>query len=307
MTVALLICALLPVLVAMPLHARESRLLRAQAALAAPIAATYRRRAKRWRAEAWFASAAALAWLAPALAYGPGWHPWLGAALALAGFALVQWGLPRWRFGAPARGPLRPRAEHWRALPADTAAALDALARRCGCAGARFIAVDDGGGRRNARALPVRGGTEVFLWQGLLDALDRDGLRAVVAHELAHGHRHHHGRRRVALALLAVPFAAMLVAVGIGIWPPATLAILPVLGFAARGVLAAQQRRFEHEADAFAVAQVGAAPLHAALCVLYGEAATIATDRWLSACCDTHPAPQSRLRRLCPPPSVPPT
>ncbi|WP_028007021.1 M48 family metallopeptidase [Solimonas flava] len=300
MTLALLICALLPMLVALPLHARESRLLRAQTARATALVATYRRRAQRWRAEALMASGAALAWLAPASLYGPGWRPWAGAAFALAGFALVQWGLPRWLFGVPERGPLRPGAAHRRALPAETAAMLDALAQRCGCAGARFVAIDDGGDRRNARALPARGGTEVFLWQGLLDALDRDGLRAVVAHELAHGRLHHHRRRRVMLALLAVPLVAMLAAAGLGTWPPATLALLPVLGFVARGVLAAQQRRFEHEADAFAVAQVGAAPLHAALCALYGEAAAIVTDRWLGACCDTHPAPQSRLRRLRP-------
>lgn len=145
-------------------------------------------------------------------------------------------------------------------------------------------------GQLNGRAEGILWNQRVVLNQTLAEALPPEQLAAVVAHEA--GHLRHRHREWFALWRLALG--------GLAVWlvrdPVLLVLALPVLALWVKPLESLMIRRWEHEADAFAMAQAGADSFGLALERLYGANASAPEPEPVWALFHhPHPVPLRRL------------
>ncbi|MHA7599659.1 M48 family metallopeptidase [Alicycliphilus sp. T452] len=206
-------------------------------------------------------------------------------------------------------------------------ARVTALMQRCGFAAKGLFVMD--GSRRSAHANAYFTGfgaaKRVVFYDTLLKQLAPGEVEAVLAHELGH-FRHKHIARRLAgmfaislagFALLGWLSARGWFYTGLGVQPnlmlpgvPGSapndgLALLlfllaaPVFTLFLTPLLARLSRRYEFQADAYAVAQASGADLASALLKLYQDnASTLTPDPVYARFYYSHPPAAERLARL---------
>ena len=242
---------------------------------------------------------------------GPRW--WLYAWAALVAYQLlVMWIAPNF---------IMPLFNKFTPLEDDTLKTrVTALMDRAGFKAKGFFVMD--GSRRSAHSNAFFTGfgasKRVVFFDTLLAQLNGDEMEAVLAHELGHfKHRH-------ILKMMATNFAMSLAGLallgwlsqqiwfytGLGITPNlnggnSALALLlfmltlPLLTFFVSPLSARRSRRFEFEADAYAVANSQASALSSALLKLYQDnASTLTPDPWFVAFYYSHPPASQRLARF---------
>ena len=197
---------------------------------------------------------------------------------------------------------------------------VTALMTRSGFTAKGFFVMD--GSRRSAHSNAFFTGfgaaKRVVFFDTLLAQLNGDEMEAVLAHELGHfKHRH-------ILKMMATSFATSLAGLallgwvsqqvwfytGLGVMPNlggnnSALAlllfmlVLPLFTFFVSPVSARRSRKFEFEADAYAVANSDRQALSSALLKLYQDnASTLTPDPWFVAFYYSHPPASQRLARM---------
>jgi STE24 endopeptidase len=197
---------------------------------------------------------------------------------------------------------------------------VTALMTRSGFKAKGFFVMD--GSRRSAHSNAFFTGLgsakRVVFFDTLLAQLSGDEMEAVLAHELGHfKHRH-------ILKMMLTSFAVSLVGLallgwlsqqvwfytGLGVSPNlngsnSALALLlfmltlPLVTFFVSPLSARRSRRFEFEADAYAVSNSNASALCSALLKLYQDnAATLTPDPWFVAFYYSHPPAAQRMARI---------
>jgi len=245
-----------------------------------------------------FAAAAGAAAVAAARRWPRGW--WLAGAggSVLFGAALT----------AAAPVLLDPIFNDFRALPAgQTRSDVLELARAAGVRVREVYSVD--ASRRttaaNAYVTGIGPSRRVVLFDTLLDGFDRDEIRLVVAHELAHV-RHRDVLRSVAFAAAVAPAAALAVQRLSWAMSPerGTPAALPAVALAAGlvgapvGVIgAALSRAVERRADQFALRLAGAPDAFVAFerAIALRNVADLDPPRWVTTLLASHPPTAERI------------
>ena len=197
---------------------------------------------------------------------------------------------------------------------------VSALMSRSGFTAKGFFVMD--GSRRSAHSNAFFTGfgaaKRVVFFDTLLEQLNADEMEAVLAHELGHfKHRH-------ILKMMLTSFAVSLLGLallgglsqqvwfytGLGVAPNLTgnnsalalllfMLVLPLFTFFISPLSARRSRRFEFEADAYAVANSQAAALRSALLKLYQDnASTLTPDPLYVAFYYSHPPASQRLARM---------
>lgn len=200
------------------------------------------------------------------------------------------------------------------------ASRVQALMNRCGFRSKGFFVMD--GSRRSAHANAYFTGLgsakRVVFFDTLLSQLSAPEVEAVLAHELGHFHHRHIVKRVVLMAAMSLLGLAALgwlsnqvwFYTGLGVEPRLTggneaLALLlflmasPLVTFFVSPLTAANSRRHEFEADAFAARHANGADLSGALLKLYRDnASTLTPDPWYVWFYYSHPPAADRLARL---------
>ena len=197
---------------------------------------------------------------------------------------------------------------------------VTALMTRSGFTAKGFFVMD--GSRRSAHSNAFFTGfgaaKRVVFFDTLLAKLNGDEMEAVLAHELGHfKHRH-------ILQMMATSFATSLVGLallgwvsqqvwfytGLGVMPNLSgnnsalalllfMLVLPLFTFFVTPLSALRSRKFEFEADAYAVANSDGKALASALLKLYQDnASTLTPDPWYVAFYYSHPPASQRLARM---------
>ena len=197
---------------------------------------------------------------------------------------------------------------------------VTALMTRSGFTAKGFFVMD--GSRRSAHSNAFFTGfgdaKRVVFFDTLLAQLNGDEMEAVLAHELGHfKHRH-------ILKMMATNFATSLAGLallgwvsqqiwfytGLGVMPNLGgnnsalalllfLLVLPLFTFFVSPLSARRSRKFEFEADAYAVANSDRQALSSALLKLYKDnASTLTPDPWYVAFYYSHPPASQRLARM---------
>lgn len=197
---------------------------------------------------------------------------------------------------------------------------VTALMTRSGFTAKGFFVMD--GSRRSAHSNAFFTGfgdaKRVVFFDTLLAQLTGDQMEAVLAHELGHfKHRH-------ILKMMATSFATSLAGLallgwvsqqiwfytGLGVMPNIGgnnsalalllfLLVLPLFTFFVSPLSARRSRKFEFEADAYAVANSDRQALSSALLKLYKDnASTLTPDPWYVAFYYSHPPASQRLARM---------
>ncbi len=197
---------------------------------------------------------------------------------------------------------------------------VSALMNRAGFRAKGFFVMD--GSRRSAHSNAFFTGfgaaKRVVFFDTLLTQLNADEMEAVLAHELGHfKHRH-------ILKMLVVSFATSLAGLallgwisqqiwfytGLGVMPNLNgnnsalalllfMLVLPLFTFFVSPLSAHRSRKFEFEADAYAVANSDGKALASALLKLYQDnASTLTPDPWYVAFYYSHPPASQRLARM---------
>jgi len=197
---------------------------------------------------------------------------------------------------------------------------VTALMQRAGFTAKGFFVMD--GSRRSAHSNAFFTGfgaaKRVVFFDTLLAQLNGDEMEAVLAHELGHfKHRH-------ILKMMVISFATSLAGLALlgwvsqQIWFYTGLGVLPNLGgnnsalalllfmlvlplftFFVSPLSARRSRKFEFEADAYAVANSDGKALASALLKLYQDnASTLTPDPWYVAFYYSHPPASQRLARM---------
>jgi STE24 endopeptidase len=197
---------------------------------------------------------------------------------------------------------------------------IHALAQRCHFGLSGLFVMD--GSRRSAHGNAYFTGfgrhRRIVFFDTLLARLNAAEVEAVLAHELGH-FAHHHILRRIVLSFFTAGILLHLLAwlttqvwfyTGLGVIPQLGrpndglalmlfLLVLPVFTFWLTPLASLLSRRDEFQADRYAVAQCGAAPLSSALVKLYDDnAATLTPDPVHSAWYDSHPSAAVRIAHL---------
>jgi STE24 endopeptidase len=199
-------------------------------------------------------------------------------------------------------------------------ARVTALMARAGFKAKGFFVMD--GSRRSAHSNAFFTGLgaakRVVFFDTLLTQLNGDEMEAVLAHELGHfKHRH-------ILKIMATSFATSLAGLallgwvsqhvwfytGLGVLPNLDgnnsalalllfMLVLPLFTFFVSPLSAHRSRKFEFEADAYAVANSDGKALASALLKLYQDnASTLTPDPWYVAFYYSHPPASQRLARM---------
>jgi STE24 endopeptidase len=199
-------------------------------------------------------------------------------------------------------------------------ARVTALMNRSGFTAKGFFVMD--GSRRSAHSNAFFTGLgaakRVVFFDTLLAQLNGDEMEAVLAHELGHfKHRH-------ILKMMATSFATSLAGLallgwvsqqvwfytGLGVLPNLSgdnsalalllfILVLPLFTFFVSPLSARRSRKFEFEADAYAVAHSDGQALASALLKLYKDnASTLTPDPWYVAFYYSHPPASQRLARM---------
>jgi STE24 endopeptidase len=197
---------------------------------------------------------------------------------------------------------------------------VTALMTRSGFTAKGFFVMD--GSRRSAHSNAFFTGfgaaKRVVFFDTLLAKLNGDEMEAVLAHELGHfKHRH-------ILKMMATSFATSLAGLallgwvsqqvwfytGLGVIPNLSgnnsalalllfMLVLPLFTFFVSPLSARRSRKFEFEADAYAVANSDGKALVNALIKLYQDnASTLTPDPWYVAFYYSHPPASQRLARM---------
>jgi STE24 endopeptidase len=197
---------------------------------------------------------------------------------------------------------------------------VTALMTRSGFTAKGFFVMD--GSRRSAHSNAFFTGfgaaKRVVFFDTLLAKLNCDEMEAVLAHELGHfKHRH-------ILKMMATSFATSLAGLallgwvsqqvwfytGLGVMPNLSgnnsalalllfMLVLPLFTFFVSPLSARRSRKFEFEADAYAVANSDGKALANALLKLYQDnASTLTPDPWYVAFYYSHPPASQRLARM---------
>jgi STE24 endopeptidase len=197
---------------------------------------------------------------------------------------------------------------------------VTALMTRSGFTAKGFFVMD--GSRRSAHSNAFFTGfgaaKRVVFFDTLLAKLNGDEMEAVLAHELGHfKHRH-------ILKMMATSFATSLAGLallgwlsqqiwfytGLGVLPNLNgnnsalalllfMLVLPLFTFFVSPLSARRSRKFEFEADAYAVANSDGKALANALLKLYQDnASTLTPDPWYVAFYYSHPPASQRLARM---------
>lgn len=197
---------------------------------------------------------------------------------------------------------------------------VTALMTRSGFTAKGFFVMD--GSRRSAHSNAFFTGfgaaKRVVFFDTLLAKLNGDEMEAVLAHELGHfKHRH-------ILKMMATSFATSLAGLallgwvsqqvwfytGLGVMPNLNgnnsalalllfMLVLPLFTFFVSPLSARRSRKFEFEADAYAVANSDGKSLASALLKLYQDnASTLTPDPWYVAFYYSHPPASQRLARM---------
>jgi STE24 endopeptidase len=197
---------------------------------------------------------------------------------------------------------------------------VTALMTRSGFTAKGFFVMD--GSRRSAHSNAFFTGfgaaKRVVFFDTLLAKLNGDEMEAVLAHELGHfKHRH-------ILKMMATSFATSLAGLallgwvsqqvwfytGLGVIPNLNgnnsalalllfMLVLPLFTFFVSPLSARRSRKFEFEADAYAVANSDGQALANALLKLYQDnASTLTPDPWYVAFYYSHPPASQRLARM---------
>ena len=197
---------------------------------------------------------------------------------------------------------------------------VTALMNRAGFKAKGFFVMD--GSRRSAHSNAFFTGfgaaKRVVFFDTLLTQLNGDEMEAVLAHELGHfKHRH-------ILKMMAVSFATSLAGLallgwvsqqiwfytGLGVMPNLNgnnsalalllfMLVLPLFTFFVSPLSARRSRKFEFEADAYAIANSDGKALASALLKLYQDnASTFTPDPWYVAFYYSHPPASQRLARM---------
>ena len=197
---------------------------------------------------------------------------------------------------------------------------VTALMNRAGFKAKGFFVMD--GSRRSAHSNAFFTGfgaaKRVVFFDTLLTQLNGDEMEAVLAHELGHfKHRH-------ILKMMAVSFATSLAGLallgwisqqiwfytGLGVMPNLNgnnsalalllfMLVLPLFTFFVSPLSARRSRKFEFEADAYAIANSDGKALASALLKLYQDnASTLTPDPWYVAFYYSHPPASQRLARI---------
>ena len=197
---------------------------------------------------------------------------------------------------------------------------VSALMSRSGFTAKGFFVMD--GSRRSAHSNAFFTGfgaaKRVVFFDTLLEQLNADEMEAVLAHELGHfKHRHilkmmftSFAISLLGLALLGGLSQQVWFYTGLGVAPNLTgnnsalalllfMLVLPLFTFFISPLSARRSRRFEFEADAYAVANSQAAALRSALLKLYQDnASTLTPDPLYVAFYYSHPPASQRLARM---------
>ena len=197
---------------------------------------------------------------------------------------------------------------------------VSALMDRAGFTAKGFFVMD--GSRRSAHSNAFFTGfgsaKRVVFFDTLLKQLNGDEMEAVLAHELGHfKHRHivkmmftSFAVSLAGLALLGWLSQQVWFYTGLGVRPNLEggnsalalllfMLVLPLLTFFVSPLSARRSRRFEFEADAYAVAHAQAPALSSALLKLYQDnASTLTPDPWYVAFYYSHPPASQRLARI---------
>ena len=197
---------------------------------------------------------------------------------------------------------------------------VTALMNRAGFTAKGFFVMD--GSRRSAHSNAFFTGLgsakRVVFFDTLLAQLNADEMEAVLAHELGH-FKHRHILKMMltsfafslgGLALLGWLSQQVWFYTGLGVSPNlnssnSALALLlfmltlPLVTFFVSPLSARRSRRFEFEADAYAVANSNAQALGSALLKLYQDnASTLTPDPWFVTFYYSHPPASQRLARI---------
>jgi len=197
---------------------------------------------------------------------------------------------------------------------------VTALMTRSGFTAKGFFVMD--GSRRSAHSNAFFTGLgsakRVVFFDTLLAQLNGDEMEAVLAHEL--GHFKHRHILKMMLTSFAVSLAGLALLgwlsqqvwfyTGLGVTPNLNggnsalalllfMLVLPLVTFFVSPISARRSRRFEFEADAYAVANSDAKALGSALLKLYQDnASTLTPDPWFVAFYYSHPPASQRLERI---------
>ncbi len=234
---------------------------------------------------------------------------WLAAWLVWSGFSLFMiWAFPT--LIAPLFNRFTPLED------SNLKQRIQRLLERCGFT-SKGVFVMDGSrrsGHGNAYFTGFGSHKRIVFFDTLIDSLSEPELEAVLAHELGHYKRHHIVKQLVAnlvLSLLGFALLGWLTrqawffnGLGVDSATPAAALILFVLAapvflvfFEPLGSLI--MRKYEFEADAYAVEQTGPEALTEALVKLYREnASTLTSDPLYSAFHDSHPPAPVRIAQI---------
>ncbi len=197
---------------------------------------------------------------------------------------------------------------------------VTALMTRSGFTAKGFFVMD--GSRRSAHSNAFFTGfgaaKRVVFFDTLLKQLNGDEMEAVLAHEL--GHFKHRHILKMMLTSFAISLAGLALLgwlsqqvwfyTGLGVIPNLSggnsalalllfMLVLPLFTFFVSPLSARRSRRFEFEADAYAVTHAQAPALISALLKLYQDnASTLTPDPWYVAFYYSHPPASQRLARI---------
>ncbi len=234
---------------------------------------------------------------------------WLIAWAILMGFSLfMSWAWPT--LIAPLFNRFTPLED------AELKARIQRLLERCSFQSQGIFVMDGSrrSGHGNAYFTGLGKHKRIVFFDTLMQALEPEELEAVLAHELGHFKRQHIvklllvncGISFLGFALLSWLAEQSWFYQGLGVPRPSTgaalllfLLIAPVFGTFLRPLLAAVQRKYEFEADAFAASLTRPKALICALVKLYRDnAATLTPDPLYAAFHYSHPPAAIRIAHL---------
>lgn len=186
---------------------------------------------------------------------------------------------------------------------------LRAMMQRCDTSLDEVLVMD--GSRRsnlaNAYFTGVGRSKRVVLLDTLIQRLEPAEIEAVLAHELGHyrcGHLHrYYGLLGALMAIAYMTLGILESIVAPGLSPPVAMVsaylLLPPLAWPLKPVLAGLRRRYEFEADAYAMRQADSEALACALEKLFANNRDVQTmDPLYAAFYATHPSESLRLARI---------
>ncbi len=252
---------------------------------------------------------APLVWAILWLMEGTGGLWWLAAWLVWTGFTLFMiWAFPT--LIAPLFNKFTPLED------GNLKQRIQQLLERCGFTSNGVFVMDGSrrSGHGNAYFTGFGSHKRIVFFDTLIESLSGPELEAVLAHELGHYKRHHVIKQLLANILISfLGFAALgwligqawfFTGLGVNNTTHAAALILFVLAapvflvfFEPLGSLI--MRKYEFEADAYAVQQTGPEALTEALVKLYREnASTLTPDPLYSAFHDSHPPAPVRIAQI---------